>query len=385
MFVLHILALILAVATLIGIVYQIAAALLVWRFARAPAAQPVERSAISVLKPLHGDEPGLADNLRALCRQDYPVLQIVCGALDPADPALPVASAVRAEFPETDMVVVAGLAKPSEAMNRKVANLENLMTHARHEILVLADADVHARAGYLDDIAAALAKPGAGIATCLYVGRPEPNIWSRLEALWINNAFLPSALVARAVGRRDGCFGATIALRRDTLDRAGGLAPLRDILADDWGLGAAVRKLGLGIELAARPVDIVVHHPDMGSMLAHELRWGRTIASLDPIGYAASILTQPVIQSLLAMLAAGFRPAYIAHFAVALAVRLIAVRLQERALHIARAPLPLLALREFLTFALFVAALSGRTVKWRGLRYRIKPDGTMHKLEDTKR
>ena len=382
---LYIAALFLAAAALAGIAYQVAAAWLVWQFARATAGQPVDRPGVSVLKPLHGEEPGLAENLRALCRQDYPGFQIVCGTLDPGDPALPVASAVRDEFPEVDMIVIGGRVAPGDAKNRKVANLENLMAHAKHDILVLADSDVRAGVHCLGDAVAALEARGIGIATCLYVGRPEPDLWSRLEALWINHAFLPSALVARAVGRHDGCFGATIALHRETLERVGGLARLRDALADDWALGAAVRRLGLGIGLVARPVEIVVHHPNMGSMLAHELRWGRTIAALDRVGYSASVVTQPVVFALLAALAGLFAAPFLAVLVTALAARLIAIRVQEWALGLGRAPIYLLVLREFLTFALFVAALSGRTVRWRGLRYRIRPDGTMQPLEDNPR
>ena len=176
-----------------------------------------------------------------------------------------------------------------------------------------------------------------------------------------------------------------MALRRDTLERAGGLAQLRDLLADDWALGAAVRRLGLGIGLAARPVDIVVHHTGFAAMFAHELRWSRTIAALDRPGYLASLVTQPVILALCAAVLGGLSLPFLAIFALAVAARLVAVRIEERALRLPRAPLFLLALLEFLTFAVFATASFGRTVTWRGLRYRIEPDGTMHKLEDLSR
>jgi ceramide glucosyltransferase len=381
MILLHLIALVLAAAACIGIVYQIAAAALVRRFVRRAPPVPARRPPVSVLKPLAGDEAGLADHLQSLAHQDYPGLQIVCGTLDPKDPAQPVAAQVRDQFPKVDMVVVAG--EGSAAKNRKIASLENLLAHARHGLLILADADVAAHPGYIDDLVAGLEEPGIGIVTALYVARPTDTPWSRLEASWINHAFLPSALVARAVGRRDGCFGATIALTRATLEKAGGLKPLRDLLADDWALGAAVRRLGLGIAVASRPVDMIVDHGSFASMAAHELRWARTIAALDRKGYAASILTQPVILALLGALAGGLDIGFLAVFAAAIAVRLIAVRVEERGLGLERASLGLLALREFLTFAVFVAAFSGRTVLWRGVRYRIRRDGTMQPLENS--
>ena len=47
--------------------------------------------------------------------------------------------------------------------------------------------------------------------------------------------------LARAMGRRD-CLGATMAIRRDMLTRVGGLAALKDHLADDNVLGQLVRR-----------------------------------------------------------------------------------------------------------------------------------------------
>jgi ceramide glucosyltransferase len=55
-----------------GCAYLIAATVLVRRFARDRASPiPVGAPAVTILKPLHGDEPGLFDNLRSFCTQDY--------------------------------------------------------------------------------------------------------------------------------------------------------------------------------------------------------------------------------------------------------------------------------------------------------------------------
>jgi ceramide glucosyltransferase len=374
------LALLLAIASLIGSVYQIAAALLVRRFMKTPPEPEVAAwPGVTILKPLHGAEEGLAQNLRLLCGLHYPKLQILCNTLDPADPAQPIAQAVRAAYPKVDMEVLAG--RGSDALNRKIASLEYMLPHAKHEVLVLADADVQAAPAYVHDLVAALERRGVGLVTCLYLARPSDSRWSRLESLWVNTAFLPSVLVARALGRRDGCFGATIALTRRTLDQCGGFAPLRDLLADDFALGAAVRRLRLKIALAARPVDMVVHHERFPDMFSHELRWARTIAALDRLGFMASILTQPVILGLLGMLLGGFAWPMTVVFEIAAIIRLMAIRIEERALQLPAASIGLLVIREFLTFAVFTVALFGRTVLWRGLRYRIRHDGTLQPLD----
>jgi ceramide glucosyltransferase len=195
----------------------------------------------------------------------------------------------------------------------------------------------------------------------------------------INHGFLPSALVARALGRRDGCFGATMALHRDSLNCVGGLAPLKDILADDWALGAAVRSNGWTIALSARPVDLVVAEPDLKTLLAHEIRWGRTIAAVDRASYVASIITQPVALAVLATLLGGLSYGWLV--LVAAVVRLAVVRGQERLLALPKSPFGQLALREGLNFVVFVAACYGRRVSWRGQRFRILRNGKLELLE----
>ena len=370
-------ALALGLAGLAGLAYQLAAALLVRRFMAAPRPVPGPRPAVSVLKPLCGGEPGLADNLRSLLAQDYPGLQVVCGVARADDPAAAVVRDLAAGLPEADLTLVVDDRR--HGSNLKVGNLLNMADRIRHPLVVIADSDVHAYPGYLDDLAAALAAPGTGLVTSLYIGRPTAGLWSRLGALAINHGFLPSALVARALGRRDGCFGATMALPRDVLEAIGGLTPLADMLADDWALGAAVRRAGHGIAVAARPVDLTVDEPDLRSLLAHEIRWGRTIAAVDRPSYIASVITQPVALAALAALVGG--APWLALLAAAAAVRWWAVRTEEKALGLAPAPAALLVLREALNFLVFVAACSGRSVWWRGKRFRVRPDGTLEHLE----
>src|SRR5260370_39892185 len=97
-------------------VYLIGSAVAVMRFARPTASLTLPRSrgregwgpaqpAVSVLKPLHGDEPGLHDNLRSFAEQDYPALQIVLGVNDAQDGALPAARSMICDLPHCDIAL----------------------------------------------------------------------------------------------------------------------------------------------------------------------------------------------------------------------------------------------------------------------------------------
>ena len=191
------------------------------RFASRATPTGAERPPVSLLKPLHGAEPDLYENLRSFAEQDYPVVQVVLGVNDAKDGALPVARALVRDLPDRDIALVVD--PRVRGGNQKVANLENMLRAARHEILVLADSDMRVDRHYLAAVTAPLHDPQIGIVTCLYQGVATAGVWSELGALHINFGFLPSALVAAALGIERGCFGATIAMRRETLSQIGGL------------------------------------------------------------------------------------------------------------------------------------------------------------------
>ncbi len=126
-----------------------------------------------------------------------------------------------------------------------------MLPAARHDVLVIADSDVHVRPDYLERLVAALEAPGVGLVTTLYAGLPaSPALPAQLGATQITHGFLPGALLARALGRQD-CLGATMCLRRADLERIGGFAALVDHLADDNVLGRRIQRSGLDVGLAA--------------------------------------------------------------------------------------------------------------------------------------
>ena len=167
-------------------------------------------------------------------------------------------------------------------LNRKVSNLVNMAPCIRHDVVVLADSDMRVDPDYLSRVIAALEEPGVGAVTCLYYGVPVAGPWSSLAALAINAHFLPGVVVGLAVGLARPCFGSTLALRRRTLSEIGGFIAFVDCLADDYAMGKALRARGLhdcDTALRHRPY---VHQTSAREFWRHELRWARTIKSIDP-------------------------------------------------------------------------------------------------------
>ena len=169
-------------------------------------------------------------------------------------------------------------------------------------MVVLADSDMRVGPDYLSRVIAALEEPGVGAVTCLYYGIPVTGPWASLAALAINAHFLPSVVVGLAVGLARPCFGSTLALRRRTLGEIGGFIAFVDCLADDYAMGKALRARGCTIAIPPFAIAHMCTQTSAREFWRHELRWARTIKSIDPVGYAGSIVAHPLPWALIAAL-----------------------------------------------------------------------------------
>ena len=363
---------VLAGITTAGIAQSVGGWLAVNRFARRSPAIRSARPPITMLKPLHGDEPLLEEALASFCTQDYPAFQIVFGLQDPADPALHVLRRLRARFPALDMAVVVN--PTGHGANRKVGNLINMLPQARHGLLVISDSDIHAAPDYLDSLASSLAAPGVGLVTTLYAGLPsgQGGMVGRLGAEQINHAFLPGALLARAMGRQD-CMGATMALTRATLDAAGGFEAMVDHLADDAVLGRLVLAQGQTIALANTVPATTVPEVQMPALFQHELRWARTVQSLVPVKFTLSSVQYPLFWSALMVGTSGGQTWAWLAFAGAWALRGTAAWGIDRRLGLAsRLPIWCLPFRDLLSVTVMLASYRTDQVAWRGQTLRAR-------------
>jgi ceramide glucosyltransferase len=334
------------------------------RFNRQPRAQLEDRPAVSVLKPLKGDEPLLEAALASFCTQSYPSFQLVFGVQDRDDPAIAVVQRLRALFPDLDIAMV--IDETRHDGNGKIANLINMWPAAKHDIIVLADSDVHVTPHFLERAMAALDAPEVGAVTALYAGFPSgQGIAGRFGAAQINHIFLPGVLLGRMLGRQD-CLGAALALRRSTLTGIGGLPALLPHLADDAALGRLVRRFGLHVALIPSLVVTTVSEETLPALFRHELRWARTIRALEPLTYATSLLQYPVFWALVTAVIAHHHLWALGFAGVAWVVRAMEARAMARQLERGAFSGWLLPLRELFSIAVMLASYLGNRVVWRG-------------------
>ena len=367
----------LSVIAVVGCGYLVVATIMVGRFARDHArAGPTVTPDVTILKPLHGNEPGLIENLASFCSQDYPGrIQIIFGVQDPNDDAVPVVEQLRSVETTRDLDLV--IEPKVHGLNRKISNLVNMAPTIRHDVIVIADSDIRVERNYLSRVIAALQRADGGV-TCFYFGVPVTGVWARFCALAINAHFLPSVVIGLALGRARPCFGSTVALRRKALSEVGGFAAFLDCLADDYAIGQALRARGYTIAMPPFAVAHICAQTSLRELWRHELRWARTIRSIDPGGYAGSIVAHPLPWALLAVLVGASSAAALPAVGVAMVAigcRMALLRQVEQGYGLPPQSYWLVPARDLLSFAVFVASFLGWNVSWKGRRYRMVAGG----------
>ncbi len=316
--------------------------------------------AASILKPIRGADAGLRDAIAShvALRGEF---ELLCGVSSLDDPAV----AVIREF--TSVRVVECLTKTP---NAKVGVLQDLAAAARYPVLIVNDADIRVPTDYLERVTAPLSDPGVGLVTCLYRAHGS-TFASRFEGLGVSTDFAPSTLVARLVGVDEFAMGSTMAFRRADLDRIGGFAAIGDYLADDYQLGHKLHALGLKCVLG----DVIVDTRLGGNIWEHQIRWARTIRVSKFAGFLGLPVTFATFWAVLAAVLGDWRIA-IALLAIRMMMAIVAGWFVMRSSDVLRL-FWAIPMRDLFGAAVWMAALGGNTVVWRGKKLKIDRQGRL--------
>jgi ceramide glucosyltransferase len=334
---------------------------------------------VSILKPLHGTDPDMAEAFASHCRQQYAgEYEILFGVSSLEDAAVAAVRQLEADFPERSIRLI--LCPAVLGSNGKVSNVAQLVPHARYEHLVINDSDIRVGPRYLMRVMAPFApvagQPSTGLVTCLYRGRTHGTIGSKLEALGISTDFAAGVLTARYLDRRLRFgLGSTLAVSRAALDAIGGLEPLAEYLADDYQLGARIDAAGFRVELAHEVVVTSVPAWNFSGFAAHQLRWLRTMRDSRKAGYAGLLFSFGLAWAALNFVACGFSLPALALLSMTLLFRVsLALGVGVGILNDGQVlrDLWLILPRDLIALGLWGWSYASDTVEWRGEHLHLK-------------
>jgi ceramide glucosyltransferase len=351
-------------------------------------ARPGYTPPLTLLKPLHGQEPGLEGHLKTFFEQDYPEFEILFCARSADDAGLETARRVAAQYPSIPVKFLSTGGKP-DYINAKAASMEVMETAAAHEILVISDSDVRVTPDYLRAVALPFADQRVGAMCCVYrgvaadEGESGPGVWARLEAVGMSVEMTSGVLAAQLMEGMKFVLGPTMAFRRETIRRMGGFRVTADYCADDFILGNETYKLGQRVVLSHYAIDHMVINSTVAASLKHQTRWMKSTRFSRPVGHLGTALSFSMPFGLLGCLAA----ALLGHplWGLGLLAWSVATRL-ALAIVVGRGVvrdtswvglLLLYPLRDLMGFGFWLTSYWGNRILWRGRVFELLPGGRM--------
>ncbi|UWZ86746.1 glycosyltransferase [Occallatibacter riparius] len=345
--------------------------------------EPKYTPPLSLLKPLHGAEPGLESYLTTFFEQVYPAYEILFCTKSADDAGLALAREVAARYPEIPVQFLSTGGQP-DYINAKVAQMELMAQQATHDIFVISDSDVRVTQDYLQAVALPFEDPKVGGLTCLYRGvAAEGGLWAQLEAVGMSVEMSAGVLVARSMEGMQFTLGPTMAFRRQVIRKMGGFAVTADYCADDFVLGNEAHKHGDTIVLSHHSIDHMVINASFWQSMLHQVRWMKSTRFSRPKGHFGTSLTFSMPFGLLG-LGAG-----LASHHTAIGVSLMAWALISRWLlslgvgnWVVRDSnwfglLVLYPVRDLMGFLFWAASYTSSKIHWRGRKFQLLPGGKM--------
>ena len=353
------------------------------RRARAMAQAANFIPSVSVLKPLHGAEPGLADNLESFFQQTYPgSYELLFCARHETDAGLQLARTVAQRHPEvTARFLTCG---EPRFPNPKMYSLAVMTAEAKHDLLVTSDADARVAPDYLLRCIQELKPPRRQLAFCLYLGiTDEPALFLKLDALGKSVEMSSGVLVADLLSGTDFALGVTMILRRDAFTEAGGVEDLGSYWAEDFVLGNRLAARGKDrVAISTHVIRLVVTADSAWHSFRNQLRWMQSTRRSRPWGHLGTGLTFAMPFGLLGFAASAVRGRWRSAallLSAALLNRIVKSAIVLRALgaeNVAADSL-LYPLRDLLGSLVWLCSYLPADTRYHGTHFQIMPNGRL--------
>ena len=337
---------------------------------------------LSVLKPLHGTEPGMERNLETFFEQQYPDFELLFCARQETDEGLQLARKVAERYPGVDAKFVTCGEPMPKFHNAKVYSLAKLDSIAKHDDYITSDADVRVQPDYLQRMVQNLKDPHVGLASCVYLGTAHKGagLASKLDAVGKSVEMTSGVLVADMIEGTKFALGATMATRRRSFQAVGGFNELGQFYADDFVLGNRLAAQGTGVLLATHVIRLMVQDSPFWLSFRNQLRWMQSTRRSRPWGHLGTGLTFAMPFGLIG-LAWGLASGHAAFGLLWLAAMVLNRWLQAGAILIVmgdagwwRGTL-IYPLRDFLGWLLWLGSYGGDNFYYRGKIYKLKDGG----------
>ncbi len=334
---------------------------------------------VSLLKPVHGAEPRLRENIESFFVQNYPSYEIIFAADEENDAALAIIREVAAHHPQINCrILVTG---PPRFPNPPASSFTRMADVASYDVLVTSDSDVEVAPDYLSQVVPPMLDPTVGMLTCLYRGKNAGGFWSAMDAIGMSIEMTAGVLTANLLEGMKFGLGPTIVTRKDSVAKIGGYRVTADYFSNDFVIGNFIEKAGYRVVLSRHIIDHVVPPMTFKRMWDRQVRWAKGTRWSRPKGHFGTGLIFAMPYGIIGLLAGELTGHWIA------GLSLVAVAILNRLIEswaigwgvvrdpVARDRAWLYPVRDLLGFAVWCASYLSKRAVWRDKRYQLVKGG----------
>lgn len=347
-----------------------------------------ELPGVSIIKPLTGVDPHLKSNLETFFKLNYPKYELLFSVESENDPAILVVKSLIESYPNVDAKLFIG--GRIVGANGKVNNMVKPYEAAKYDAVVISDSGIRMDESTLTQMVAELTPEVALVLQMPFVCTRK-GFASTYEQVYFGTMQARNCLSANAVGINCST-GMSCLLRRDVLDKEGGLAAFGKYLAEDYFIAKAILKQGYKIGLCSTPAMQNCGQYSVGQFHDRLVRWAQLRSAMLPTLIILEPMSECIVMGVAASLAVQYLFDFSAmgYFLLHVLLWFILDYLMFRI--VMGGPLPfskfefLVAwlLRELLSPYMLFSCHRNRTVTWRNKKYRLKWGGLVDEQEVAK-
>jgi ceramide glucosyltransferase len=338
---------------------------------------------VSIIKPTKGVDQSAFKNFRSFCQQEYAGnYELLFCIEESSDPVVPVIRQIMAEYPDKQIRLIFSTPTDSRSFG-KLKNMIAGVAACSYDTVIFSDSDARVPPTFLRDTVACTCDCAVGIAfgAPAYAGSDD---WpAALTSISVNELTLRIATL-QCFGLFDGAIGTTMVVRKEIIERIGGLEQLSWQIGDDIQLARMIRRQGYRIHLLKQPARVVHHHDSLMGSWWHRHRWLVITRRYWPVHFILTHLVDLALWwSLLYLAIALFRNSDVP-IALGLVLGVATTAFFSTAvINIAFAHndklwrfIWVVLIQELFRLPLVLHSLFTDEIVWRGRRFRVDADGT---------
>lgn len=337
-----------------------------------------ELPGVSIFKPVRGPEDGISENLESFFNLDYTQYELLFSVAEADDKTIPAIRALIAKYPKIDARLIIGAVEVGP--NPKVNNMMRSYRQSKYGVILISDSNVRVRPNYLRNMVSNL-DPDVGIITSVLFGMNPKGIGGLLETTFLMTWYTKMLTLLSTMGM-PCVIGKSMMFRKETLEKLGGMARLKDFIAEDYSCGRMIMNLGMKVAVEREALPQWIGNYSFDTFWNRHVRWGRIRKLQNIAGFIAELLTGSVGSGIIgAIMARHFwhAPMHIflpAHFTFWLICDMIVMN------HMGRPPTlkgaVVWVLREMSHVPLWFQIAASNTILWRGQKLKLNLGGTIN-------